>query len=195
MQARASRFVRLSIPREAILHGRDVRAHMTVCRYVVAASTSQACRISSRCTLLRARNSKPWRRPSRYRTRARNFMGDAAIGSANSIETTSPVSSAPVRVAPMPSSPNSFERPHSETLVPERKTWTDRLTLRGIGQSGAAVWESIDRHAGRRSCCRPSSSSLPQTSTSQITEMSNITDFRAEGTPLRAEVCLPLAIP
>lgn len=96
-----------------------------------AARVWQIRRISSRWMALKAKNSKPWRRPLRYRTRARNLMGKGAIGNISSMDTTSPGSSSPVKVAPMPSSPSSLDRPQKDRLSPERKTCTDTRTSSG----------------------------------------------------------------
>jgi len=67
-------------------------------------------------------------------------MGPDATGKLSSIDTTSPGSTSPVNVAPIPSSPSSVDRPHSEADPPGRNTSTDnrmsagwRRYRRGLG--------------------------------------------------------------
>jgi hypothetical protein len=85
------------------------------------ASSSQVRRIKSCCIASRARNSKPWRNPSRYRTSPRSLSGVELAGSVNSSVATSPGSNWPVSVTPMPSCPISIDRPQSSMGASARK--------------------------------------------------------------------------
>ncbi len=60
-----------------------------------------------------------------------NLMGKGDIGNDSSMDTTSPASSSPVKVAPTPSSPISLERPENEMLSPDRKACTETRTSSG----------------------------------------------------------------
>lgn len=91
----------------------------------LAVSISQTRSTVARCSEVRVRNSNPCRRPCRYRTIARNFMGTGLNGIDNSIDTTSPGDSSPVNVAPIPSIPSSLERPQNDIFPSSRKTCTE----------------------------------------------------------------------
>lgn len=130
----------------------DVKVHLsagltrssTRFTYLPADRNSQALLIRSRCISSRPKNSKPCRSPSRYRTNARSFKGVELAGRVSSRVATSPRSSSPVRVTPIPSCPNSMERPHRSSDPLGRNTFAETRISSGKRGKRRAGWLSAD---------------------------------------------------